>query len=228
MRVLVSSASYDPPATQSAVRCPASRQTLPVTVANQVTLARIFLIPVFAWLVACYANSVADGQPLEAWRWAAIITFAVAAASDGIDGFIARHFNQHSRLGRILDPIADKALLLTAIVTLSLVDWPLRFASWFPVVVISRDLITITGTFVVHHLIGRVEVRPHWTGKIATALQMAAVGWIMLLIEHPSPVFVTALAAIFTALSGIIYVTSGIRQVNASGHGRPDPPSSPG
>lgn len=183
------------------------------------------MIPVFVWLAIYYAKSVKEGQPVEAWRWAAIGAFILASVSDGVDGFIARRFNQHSRLGKILDPLADKGLLLAAIITLSIVSWPQQFPTWFPIVIISRDAVTIAGTFVVHHLTGRVEIEAHWTGKCATFFQMVAVGWLMLLIETPSALVPTVLAAVFTVGSGIIYVASGLRQVQEAGHGQPDNPS---
>ena len=195
-----------------------------MTLANKVTIGRIFLIPVFVWLAIYYANSVKEGEPVEAWRWAAIAVFILAAVSDGIDGFIARRFNQHSELGRILDPLADKALLLTAIITLSVIHWPQAFPIWFPIIIIARDAVVISGSLLVHYLVGKVQAPPHWTGKCATFFQMVAIAWVMLLIETPSPLFAIVLAVVFTVASGLIYVTSGVRQVNASGHGHPDNP----
>ena len=94
-----------------------------MTLANQITIGRILLIPVFVLFCVYYGQGVEAGQPEEWQRWAAIITFLVASASDGLDGWIARHWSQRSRLGTILDPIADKGLLLAAIITLSLSKW---------------------------------------------------------------------------------------------------------
>lgn len=183
------------------------------------------MIPVFVWFAVRYAASGSGGASVEAWRWAAIATFILASVSDGIDGFIARRFNQHSELGRILDPLADKALLLTAIITLSVIDWPQRFPGWFPVVIIARDAVVVSGSLLVHRIVGKVHAPPHWTGKCATFFQMVAIAWVMLLIENPSATPVIAAAAAFTVISGVIYVSSGVRQVRASGHGHPDNPS---
>jgi len=83
-----------------------------MTTANKITLARIFMIPLFVMMAVYYGRSVARGQPLEWQRITAILIFIAAAASDGVDGYIARHYNQRSKLGEILDPIADKGLLL--------------------------------------------------------------------------------------------------------------------
>ena len=93
-----------------------------VTGATYVTIVRILLIPVFVVLAIYYAATVRDGAPVEGYRWAAVTTFIAAAASDGIDGWMARKFNQQSRLGALLDPIADKGLVITALITLSVLE----------------------------------------------------------------------------------------------------------
>src|SRR5207249_8713367 len=151
-----------------------------MTTANKITLIRIAMIPVFVALAIYYGESIQRGDPQEWQRFAAIIVFLLAAASDGLDGYVARHYNQRSKLGVILDPIADKGLLLSGIITLSLTSWSEfepatgKFPAWFPVLVISRDAILLVGTLVLYLLNGKVQVKPHWTGKIATVLQMVA------------------------------------------------------
>src|SRR2546425_11437970 len=96
-----------------------------MTTANKVTIARILMIPFFVMMAIYYGRDKEDWQ-----RWCAIGIFVAAAASDGIDGYIARHFNQKSRLGVILDPIADKGLLLAGIITLSFSNWAYEFPVW--------------------------------------------------------------------------------------------------
>src|SRR5712672_2805966 len=135
------------------------------------------MIPVFVALAIYYGESVRRGAPLEWQRFAAIIVFLLAAASDGLDGYVARRYNQRSRLGVILDPIADKGLLLSGIITLSISNWSEsdpdygKFPIWFPVLVITRDVVILVGAGVLQLLVGRLRVKPHWTGKIATVLQ---------------------------------------------------------
>jgi CDP-diacylglycerol--glycerol-3-phosphate 3-phosphatidyltransferase len=210
-----------------------------MTTANKITIARILLIPVFVLLAIYYGRSVVEGAPTEWLRYCAIAVFIIASASDGIDGYIARRYNQRSRLGEILDPIADKGLLLTGIITLSVSNWHYEFPIWFPVLVIARDVIVITGALVVHFVNGHVAVRPSWAGKAATALQMIALSLVMLQINWPIgavslgswhtqvefldlPVY---LAGLFTAVSGFGYVLDGIRLLHAGGHGEATPPS---
>src|SRR5437899_10992207 len=99
-----------------------------------------------------YGESVRRGEPLEWQRFTAIIIFILAAVSDGLDGYVARHYNQRSTLGVILDPIADKGLLLSSIITLRLTSWSeiepdsLRSSDWVPVLVMWRDAFLLVGT----------------------------------------------------------------------------------
>ncbi len=81
------------------------------------------MIPVFVTMAIYYGQSIERGAPLEWQRFTAIVIFLVAAASDGLDGYVARRYKQRSALGAILDPIADKGLLLSAIITLSISNW---------------------------------------------------------------------------------------------------------
>lgn len=182
-----------------------------MTSATWITIVRILLIPVFVTFAIYYAESVA-GDVREEWlRYVAIAAFATAAVSDLVDGWVARHFRQESRLGRILDPIADKLLMVAAVLTLALSSWPAPLPLWFVVVLISREVILLFGTFVVDHVAGRVEIEPHWTGKAATCLQVATVSASMLNLK-PVVVWLAAAACVFTIISGILYMAEGTRQ----------------
>lgn len=206
-----------------------------MTTANKITISRILMIPLFVLMALYYGRSVAHGHPEEWMRVTAIVIFAVAAASDGIDGYIARRWNQMSRLGTILDPIADKGLLLSGIITLSVSNWQYEFPLWFPVLVIARDIAIVSGVIAVHFINGDMRVRPSWMGKTATVTQMIAIGCAMLftgsgwkarIAGHEvafldMPVFV---AGFFTLVSGLFYIRDGIRQLHAKGHGEPQPP----
>lgn len=198
-----------------------------MTVANQVTIVRILLIPVFVGCAVYFAESLREGAPVDAYRWAAVVVFAVASISDALDGWIARRFSQASRLGRLLDPLADKGLLLAAILTLTLAPWEMTFPLWFPVLVIARDIFLVGGAFLIHHTAGRVEVRPHWTGKCATALQMVAVAWVLLHWTWVDSMVSVILAGAFTLLSGGVYLREGLRQLRATDHAKPDEPPPP-
>src|SRR5437016_13520157 len=176
------------------------------------------MIPVFVALAIYYGESVRRGVPLEWQRFAAIVVFLLAAASDGLDGYVARRYNQRSSLGVVLDPIADKGLLLSAIISLSISNWSEldpsygSFPTWFPILVISRDAILFVGAAVLYLLIGKLHVKPNWTGKVATVLQMIAIGWVMLQLRLLPLLYVVVAAGFFTAVSGIFYVTEAVRQ----------------
>ena len=185
-----------------------------MTVANQITLVRILLIPVFVVFAVYYSVSVRDGAAEEWLRWAAVAAFVIAAASDGLDGWIARRFNQRSALGVVLDPIADKGLLLTAIIALSLYPWPVSLPLWFPILVIARDIVILVGCGLLKFMTGDVEVRPSMLGKIATALQMGAVSWVLLQIPHEK--WIVWGAGLFTLLSGVGYIWRGMNAMGGA------------
>ena len=158
-------------------------------------------------------------QP-RAVRLIAATVFVLTAAMDGLDGFIARRLNQRSRLGAILDPIADKGLVMTAIVVLALSDRSEDFPVWFPIAVIGRDTVLVIGFLALSKAIGRVEIRPSKIGKTATLLQIAAILWLLLGIRHTGHILLAALATSLTVASG-----AGIRRGrNSSGpRGGPSP-----
>src|SRR3979411_1041930 len=183
-----------------------------MTTANNIPVVRIRMIPVFVTLAIYYGESIQRGEPLEWLRYAAITVFLLAAISDGLDGYVARRYNQRSSLGGILDPIADKGLLLSGIITLSISKWSQvdphygKFPAWFPVLVITRDVVIVSGSLLLHVLNGTVRVRPSWTGKVATVLQMAAIAWVMLQMRIPPLIYIVVAAGFFTLVSGVIYI----------------------
>jgi CDP-diacylglycerol--glycerol-3-phosphate 3-phosphatidyltransferase len=195
-----------------------------MTTANKITVVRILMIPVFVTLAIYYGESIQEGTPQDWMRFTAIAVFLLAAVSDGLDGYVARRYNQRSSLGVILDPIADKGLLLSGIITLSISNWSQvdphygKFPAWFPVLVITRDAVILIGSAVLHVLNGTVRVRPSWTGKVATVLQMAAIAWVMLQMRILPLIYVVFAAGIFTLISGMVYVRDGVRQLSAGGH----------
>jgi CDP-diacylglycerol--glycerol-3-phosphate 3-phosphatidyltransferase len=195
-----------------------------MTTANKITVVRILMIPVFVTLAIYYGESIQEGHPEDWMRFTAITVFLLAAVSDGLDGYVARRYNQRSTLGAILDPIADKGLLLSGIITLSISNWSQvdphygKFPAWFPVLVITRDAVILFGSAVLHILNGKVRVRPSWTGKVATVLQMAAIAWVMLQMRIIPLIYIVCAAGLFTFASGVIYVLDGVRQLSAEGH----------
>ena len=183
-----------------------------MTTANKITILRILLIPFFVVEVLYYVRS---GNELN--RLLALLSFAVAAILDGVDGYIARRYNQRSELGAILDPLADKLLLVSAIVLLSFENEPhlVSIPLWLTVTIIGRDILLLVGLGVIHMMVGKVKVRPRILGKIATVLQMVLVLWILLKWEEIWLSMLTWAAALCTGISGLFYVWDGSRQLGS-------------
>ncbi|MGA2863764.1 MAG: CDP-alcohol phosphatidyltransferase family protein [Verrucomicrobiota bacterium] len=183
-----------------------------MTTANKITIGRILLIPFFVVEVLYYVRS---GN--EVHRWLALVTFAVAAICDGVDGFIARRYHQRSELGAILDPLADKLLLVSGIVVLSLENEPYleSIPLWLTGTIIGRDILLLVGLLVIQMTVGKAKVRPRMLGKLATVLQMILVLWVLLKWDEKWLPCWTFGAGISTGISGLLYVWDGMRQLSA-------------
>ncbi|MCX6898514.1 MAG: CDP-alcohol phosphatidyltransferase family protein [Verrucomicrobiia bacterium] len=187
-----------------------------ITLATKVTILRILLVPVCLSQLVYYAVGYADGAAKEWHRVLAFWVFVVASLSDAVDGFIARQFNQQSQLGRVLDPIADKMLLMTVIILLAINPggaFP-KLPLWFPILVVSRDVLLIAGALLIHVIIGEVKVKPRIVSKVATLCQMITLGCVMLKMEPASIAWPLYAAGFFTAVSFIWYLFDGAKQFN--------------
>jgi cardiolipin synthase len=175
-----------------------------ITVPNLLTFLRMALIPVFAILLY-YGQS----------GWA-LIVFFIAGISDGVDGFIARRFNQESELGTILDPIADKLLMTTAFIILTLPHifppsrhLPVPF--WVTAAVIGRDVLIIAVAGAIFVMTNFRGFKPSWLGKASTVVQIFAVGLVLIAAIFPSlrgfylPTVYTTVFA-FALISGLHYI----------------------
>ena len=187
-----------------------------MTTANKITILRILLIPFFVVETLYYVKT---GN--ETHRLVALLAFAVTAILDGVDGYIARHYHQISELGKILDPLADKLLLVSAIVILSFDNTPRlgQIPLWLTGTIIARDLVILMGVIVVRLTVGQLTVRPRLTGKIASVFQMIAVTWILLRWNYCFSnrwlqIWIAG-AGLFTAASGLLYVWDGMNQLGS-------------
>jgi CDP-diacylglycerol--glycerol-3-phosphate 3-phosphatidyltransferase len=183
-----------------------------MTTANKITILRILLIPFFVVELIYYVRT---GN--ETFRLVGLLSFTVAAILDGVDGYVARRYHQWSELGTILDPLADKLLLVSAIIFLSCDNAPYfrPLPLWLAGVIIGRDLLLGIGAVVVRLVVGNITVRPHLTGKVATVFQMVAVGWILLQWDFSYGLLKIWIlgAGIFTGVSGLFYLWDGMRQL---------------
>jgi cardiolipin synthase len=188
-----------------------------MTTANKITILRILLIPFFVVELIYYVRT---GN--ESHRLAALLSFAIAAILDGVDGYIARRYNQISELGKILDPLADKLLLVSGIVALSFNHGNFlgQIPLWLIGTIIGRDLLILIGVAVIRFTVGKIVVRPRMTGKLATVLQMAVVIWILLKWDAAGQgalwlKYLELAASICTGVSGLLYVLDGIKQLGS-------------
>lgn len=177
-----------------------------LTLPNLLTVFRMALVPVFVTL-------------LFYGRFAtALAVFMLAGVTDGLDGLLARRFDQKSQLGTILDPIADKLLLVTSFIVLSLpsisphpkpAHFPVPF--WVTAAVLSRDIFIIVGAAAINIVTGFKGFRPSWLGKASTTVQICAVVTILVATIFPygsgyylPTVYVLVFA--FAFFSGVHYV----------------------
>lgn len=190
-----------------------------LTLATKVTLVRLLGVPVFAVLLVYYTLGLAAGENVEHFRRLALGFFIAVAGTDALDGYLARSRNEITRLGRFLDPLADKTLLLSGLILLTRPHLPQlepHIPIWFTALVISRDVALAVGYAVIHHFATTVTVQPRLAGKVATVLQMLLVVWVLL--QAPADYFpwLVGLAAVLTALAGLQYAVDGIRQLEGA------------
>ncbi len=182
-----------------------SATDIPINLPNSLTVLRILLIPVFVGLL------------LYEHYDSALITLLIAALTDVLDGMAARMTNQRTRLGEYLDPLADKLLLMSAIITLSVLDF---IPIWAVIVVVSRDAILLTGTVVANLAETDIGISPTALGKGTTFVQICYVIAVMLHVTRQLPVFLVdpflwGMVAL-TLGSGVHYLYRGIRYINGS------------
>lgn len=170
-----------------------------VNLPNSLTLLRVLLVPVFVILMI-------DGK-----TDAALFVFVIAAITDGLDGFMARVLDQKTTLGAYLDPVADKTLVTTAYVVLTLED---LIPSWLTVIVISRDIIIVVGFMILFLIKGRgIQIGPSMISKVTTLFQLVTVMLALFFLQSPYIALAFFLTAILTILSGLDYIFKGFRTI---------------
>lgn len=177
-----------------------------MTLANRITIARLLLIPVFVVLIMMYVRD----KPFL--RHAALAVFIVASVSDALDGFVARVYDQKTRLGAVLDPLADKLLINIAFVFLAVnEELTYRIPAWFPVIILSRDAIIALGSYLINEFFGPLRVRPRISGKLTTVFQMATIFAVLLELRlSPGLIYATLVVSL---ISFADYLRDGVRQI---------------
>ena len=177
-----------------------------MNIPNTLTVIRIVLVPVIVILL------------IQGEYGKALICFIIAGVTDGLDGLLARILNQTTVVGAYLDPLADKALVISMFMTLAIVG---VIPGWLAVVVISRDCIILGGVLVLTLMSINLEIKPSFVSKINTTLQLVAIFFALLLKIgsagkhfHDAFLFVCWLTAFFTVISGADYLLKGMKLIN--------------
>ncbi|MEM9100926.1 MAG: CDP-alcohol phosphatidyltransferase family protein [Pseudomonadota bacterium] len=165
---------------------------------NILTVGRVLLVPPFVWLLFA-----------QDFQWA-LLLFFVAGLSDGVDGFLAKHYGWHSRFGAITDPLADKLLMVSAYTTLAFLSY-LPF--WLLFAVLARDIVIVAGATVYHSIIGPFIMTPSLLSKTNTFFQIFLV--LLVLIELAYNVIAEVVIKAIIWLVFALTVSSGVHYVVA-------------
>ncbi len=177
-----------------------------MSIPNLITLGRILLVPVVVWAIMSNA------------MWFAFVLFVAAGISDGVDGYLAKRFNMTTELGAYLDPLADKALIVSIYLTLGINgDIP----RWLVILVVSRDILIVGGIMLSWLLGNPLKIRPLLVSKLNTVAQIvfACVVLGSLGFDYQVPVLKLALmglVAILTLLSIAAYLIEWLRHMNST------------
>ena len=184
-----------------------------LTFANKVTVGRILIVPFFISTVLYYSPQ------RDYLRFVALGFFLIAVVSDIVDGYIARTHKQKTTAGAILDPLADKFLLISSFICLYQIGQYLpviSFPMWLVVALISRDVSLLLGAMIIQLNTGKLDIIPNRWGKMTAFFQIICVLGVLLQIKMSMMVWSVTLCV--TIVSGIIYIREGIKVLNVSGH----------
>ena len=182
-----------------------------LTFANKVTIGRILVVPFFIATVLYYSRE------RDCLRWIALWIFLFAVITDVIDGYIARTRHQKTKAGAILDPLADKLLLISAFICLTIkgeIFPSVKFPLWLVVSVISRDVILLLGAMIIHLVQGDITITPTKWGKATTFFQIMCI--LTVLLQWKVSVVLWYMTAGLTVISGLGYIRGGIKTLNDS------------
>lgn len=177
---------------------------------NLITLLRILIVPFFFTILLYYEP---EKDYLRIW---AFCLFLIGSFTDAVDGIVARIRQETTLLGRFLDPLADKLLLLSGYLGIFFArSFPLLPPLWIIVAIVFRDLVILMGLIVIYLSTGTVDIRPNFLGKVTTAFQMVTLIAILLLL--PLSFWLWNMTAALTVLSGMGYVVREMRKLKTAG-----------
>ena len=190
-------------------------KTYKISWPNRITITRILLIGPFVVALLHLQNPVWS----EHARWAAMAVFAVMAISDGLDGYLARRLHEESVVGRILDPLADKLLILCSVVLLAHEGTHvtgMRLPSTIAVIAIWKDLVVVVGFCIVYFITSRVYINPQRWGKWCTMVQLVMV--IVILLSPNLPRFLSRLPAVLWWMASMLAMVAVVHYYRLGMH----------
>lgn len=176
-----------------------------LTFANKITIGRIIAVPFFIAIILFYSPEK------DYLRYVALGLFLLAVLSDMLDGYIARIKKQETSVGAILDPLADKFLILSAYICLHKISVyfdVVKLPLWLVVSVIVRDLVLIVGSVILNKMKRNLEIKPTVLGKATVFFQILSI--LGFLLQIPVSVYVWYLTVILTVVSGVDYFKTGV------------------
>ena len=189
-----------------------------MTIPTRITLARLIMSPLFVVLAIKYNSTIKLGNPDVLYLYLAMLVFALAVISDALDGYLARKLNQESRIGSFLDPIADKILLLSATITLTFIDCGNPLPVFYTTLVLSRELIQISGAIAIGAILGDIKVKHHWTGKFSTFMQVILIYSAFIVPSETLILYLATIGGFFIFSSAALYIYAGLSQLPGEVH----------
>jgi cardiolipin synthase len=178
-----------------------------LSIPNLITLGRILLVPIVVWAIATPGT-----------MWIAFVLFVVAGVSDGVDGFLAKRFGMTTELGAYLDPLADKALIVSIYISLGINE---AIPRWLVILVVSRDILIVGGIMLSWVMGNPLKIKPLLVSKLNTVAQImfacVVLGSLGFNIQADTlKLVLMGLVAALTLLSVAAYVAEWVRHMNSA------------
>jgi cardiolipin synthase len=178
--------------------------SIPTTIPNIITLGRIILVPIIVWAIVSSQMEIA------------FAIFVIAGVSDAVDGFLAKRFNMTSELGALLDPLADKALLVSIYVSLGV--WG-EIPRWLVILVVSRDIMIVSAVIVSWLFDKPVAMKPLMVSKLNTVVQVAFAALVLGSLafnfnSRPYDLILMGFVTVFTLVSVSLYLVEWVRHMS--------------
>ena len=182
----------------------ATELSIPTSIPNMITLGRIILVPVIVWAIASSQMEIA------------FAIFVITGVSDAVDGFLAKRFNMASELGALLDPLADKALLVSIYMALGI--WG-AVPRWIVILVVSRDIMIVTAVIVSWLFDKPIPMKPLMVSKLNTVFQVAFAALVLASLgfgfqPKPYDLILMGFVTIFTLVSVSLYLVEWVRHMS--------------